>query len=309
VRHAAGPALVAAVALALAACSTGSATSDGSPSARGTGDCPATPVDVVVSVDQWGDLVRQLGGACADVHTVLASSSVDPHDYEPSPADAVEFSHAQLVVVNGAGYDDWATKLAGTAAGKASLVDAGKVVGVAPGGNPHLWYSPDYVPRVLDAVTAELKQLDPAAASYFAHQRAAVTTSLEPYTHLVATLKKKASGRTYGATEGVFDYMAQAVGLVDKTPQGYHNAAAAESDPSPGDLKAFENALTGHQMDVLVDNTQTEGSLPAQVRKTAESAGVPVVEVTETVAPGAASFQDWQMTQLTALAKALDVKP
>jgi zinc/manganese transport system substrate-binding protein len=311
-RRALTAAAVTAAGLVLAACSStsgASGTAGTSTGATAAGDCPATPVKVVVSVDQWGDLVSQLGGACTDVTTILASSSVDPHDYEPSPADAVKFSHAQLVVVNGAGYDAWATKLADTAAGDAAVVDAGKVVGVPAGDNPHLWYSPDFVTRVSDAVTAELTRLDPAAKSYFTAQRAALTKTLQPYTDLVATLKKEAAGRTYGATEGVFDYMAQAVGLVDKTPQGYQNASAAESDPSPGDLKAFENALADRQMDVLVYNTQTEGSLPAQVRKSAEAAGVPVVEVTETVAPGASSFEDWQVSQLTALAKALDVKP
>ena len=58
------------------------------------GACPTAPVDVVVSVDQWGDIVSELGGACATVKTVLASSSVDPHDYEPSPADAASFTGA-----------------------------------------------------------------------------------------------------------------------------------------------------------------------------------------------------------------------
>ena len=60
--------------------------------------CPTDPVNVVVSVDQWGDIVSELGGSCATVKTVLTSSSVDPHDYEPSPADATSFAGAQLVV-------------------------------------------------------------------------------------------------------------------------------------------------------------------------------------------------------------------
>lgn len=83
--------------------------------------CPTAPLAVVVSVDQWGDIVSELGGACANVKTVLASSSVDPHDYEPSPADAADFMNAKLIVVNGAGYDSWASKLAGSSASGAPL--------------------------------------------------------------------------------------------------------------------------------------------------------------------------------------------
>ncbi len=299
--------LGAAALLALTACSSSSDGERTGNTSTGAGDCPTKPVDVVVSVDQWGDLVSRLGGDCAHVTTVLAGSSVDPHDYEPSPADAVKFTKAQLVVVNGADYDSWASKLAASSAKDASLLDAGKVVGAADGANPHLWYSPDYVTKVSDAVTEQLAALAPDAKGYFEQQRAALTTTLKPYKDLVAKLKSEATGRTYGATESVFDYMARAVGLVDKTPAGFARAAANESDPSPADLKDFQDALGAHQVDVLIYNTQTEGSIPQQVRQAAEKAGVPVVEITETVAPGASSFEDWQVSQLTALAKALGV--
>ena len=58
-------------------------------------------------------------------------------------------------------------------------------------------------------------------------------------------------------------------------------------------------------MDVLIYNTQTEGSIPEQIRATAEGASVPVVEVTETVPESAASFARWQVDQLESLAQAL----
>jgi zinc/manganese transport system substrate-binding protein len=82
---------------------------------------------------------------------------------------------------------------------------------------------------------------------------------------------------------------------------------AHKSDPSPADLDAFRRALADRQINVLIYNTQTEGSVPQQIRSAAEAAGVPVVEVTETVPPGTTSFETWQVAQLDALAKALDV--
>ena len=45
-----------------------------------------------VSVGQWGDLVRTLGGDCATVTTIVASGAVDPHDFEPGTADLAAFS-------------------------------------------------------------------------------------------------------------------------------------------------------------------------------------------------------------------------
>ncbi len=262
---------------------------------------------MAVSVDQWGDLVSQLGGACAVVKTVLVSSSVDPHDYEPSPRDAATFSGARLIVINGAGYDPWALKLAAISAPLAPAISAANVTKTPDGANPHLWYRPSAVTAVADAVTAELSKIDPQTRAYFTDRRSAFTAALQPYTRLIDTIRAHGAGKTYAATEGIFTYMADALGLVNKTPQGYRQAAASESDPSPADIQAFLDALAGHRIDVLIYNPQTEGSIPDQIRAAAERANVPVVTMTETVPQDQTTFAGWQDTQLTKLAKALGV--
>jgi zinc/manganese transport system substrate-binding protein len=301
-------ALLLATSLVLASCTSG-ADDRAAPKPIDAAPCPTTPVDVVVSVDQWGEVVSQLGGACANVTTLLAGSSVDPHDYEPSPADAAKFEGARLVVVNGGHYDEWAAKLAAGSAPDAPVVDAVAVGEAGAHGetNPHVWYQPSAVTAVADAVTARLTALAPDGGDYFAERRRAFADSLGEYDRLIASIKGAASGKTYAATESVFDRMAAALGLQNRTPEGYQAAARNDSDPSPGDLDAFLGLLRAKGVDVLIYNTQTEGSVPEQIRSAAEAAGVPVVEVTETVAPGADSFEAWQVDQLKSLAKALGV--
>jgi zinc/manganese transport system substrate-binding protein len=310
--------------LVLAGCAGGADEKSAPPSDAPA--CPTTPINVVVSVDQWGDIVSDLAGACANVTTLLASSSVDPHDYEPSPADAAKFQGAQLVVVNGGHYDEWANKLAAGSAPNAPVIDAVAISGVDAGhdgggdghaggddhdhggeANPHIWYRPDTVTGVADAVTAELTKLSPSAGDYFAKRRTAFGDEMKPYQDLIAKIKAGAAGKSYAATETVFDYMGTALGLQDKTPAGYQAASQNETDPSPADLDAYLTLLRNKGVDVLIFNSQTEGSVPDQIRTAAQSGGVPVVEVTETVAPGAKSFEAWQVDQLTSLAKALGV--
>jgi zinc/manganese transport system substrate-binding protein len=269
--------------------------------------CPTAPVAVVVSVDQWGDIVSELGGGCARVKTVLASSSVDPHDYEPAPADAAWFTGAKLVVVNGANYDTWASNLAANSSAGVPVVSAAEVTKTPDGANPHLWYLPSAVIAVADAVTAQLSKVDPQAGNYFSQRRSQFAAAMEPYASLIDKIKAQAAGKSYAATEAIFDYQAQALGLANKTPEGYRRASANESEPSPGDINAFRATLAARQIDVLIYNTQTEGSTPEQIRSAAEQAGVPVVDVTETVPPGQTSFEGWQCAQLSALAKALGV--
>lgn len=317
-------ALAVSLPLALSACGGDDTSAMDASDTPAAPDCPATPVNVVVSVDQWGNIVSQLGGACAEVTTVLAGSSVDPHDFEPAPSDAADFEGAQLVVLNGGHYDEWAAKLAATSAADAPVVNAVELSGGhaeeghdhageedhdhAGEGNPHVWYNPTAVTEVAEAVTAQLGKVSPDAAEYFAERHAEFVESMKPYDEAIAAIKAGATGKSYAATESVFGDMATALGLVDRTPQGYQVAAANESDPSPADLDAFLQLLADRGVDVLIYNTQTEGSVPEQIRSAAEQAGVAVVEVTETLPPNAQSFQDWQVTQLDSLAKALDVR-
>jgi zinc/manganese transport system substrate-binding protein len=290
-------------ALALGACS--SASSDSVAGTTPKGDCPTAPVPVVVSVDQWGDIVDQLAGDCGNVTTIFKSSAADPHDYEPTAADNVKFTGAKLVVVNGLDYDPWADKVVATLDEKPAVVNGGEVLGLENGDNPHIWYGPDYVSKIADAVTAELKQLQPDDARYFDQRHDAWRTSMQPYGAEIAKIKTAAAGKSYGATEGIFEYMANAVGLTNETPDGYQRATANESDPAPGDINEFEQALANDEMTVLIYNTQTEGAILEHVRTKAEAANIPVVNVTESVPPDFKTFEAWQTSQLEDLAAAL----
>ena len=304
-------ALAALVALGLSACSSGAvakgaAVSEGNPAA-----CPGRVVDVAVSVGQWGDLVRQLGGACATVTTIVSSAAVDPHDFEPGTAALAAISSADLVVLNGAGYDHWAQDAVATLDPGPVVVDAAHVAHVPEhGADPHLWYSPDVVRKMSTAVSRALGRLATADASeYLARRAAAWVAESRPYEEAVARLRATAAGHTFAATEPVFDRMAAAIGLTDATPAGYRRASSNDTDPAPGDLTTFERALADGSIDVLVYNTQTSGTVPEQLRAAAEHGRVPVVEVSESPPDAGGSFVAWQLAQLTELSNALGTKP
>jgi zinc/manganese transport system substrate-binding protein len=322
--------------LVVAGCSDGDSGNGATVRSGDATACPGAVVDVVVSVGQWGDMVERLGGDCATVTTVVASAAVDPHSFEPSAADVAAFSDAELVVVNGAGYDGWAEAAVANLDTRPAVVSVAELLGpespedahadehaddvggddvggeheAGHGGvDPHLWYEPDVLPQMATAVTAELGALSPGAADYFTEQQALWTDEFQPYLDAVAALRAEAAGRTYAATETVFDRMAAHLGLRDATPEGYRRAASNESEPAPGELTAFEAALADGSVDVLVYNAQTRGSIPEQLRAAAEDAGVPVVEVTESPSDAEGSFVAWQLAQFSALSDALSGTP
>jgi zinc/manganese transport system substrate-binding protein len=264
-------------------------------------------VSIVAAENFWGSIAGQLGGDKVAVIGIISNPDTDPHSYEATPQDARLIATANYVIVNGAGYDPWAPKLA--AANPVSgriLLDVGILNGVQEGGNPHMWYSPAYVTRVIDRITADLKQLDSADSAYFDQQNTAYKdTSLMEYDHTIAAIKQKYSGVPVGATESIFAYMSPALGLNLITPVEYMKAISEGTDPSAADKATVDQQVASRQIKVLVFNSQNSTPDVQSLVNKARAQTIPVVQITETLSPAGATFQDWQTKQLQALLTAL----
>ena len=106
---------------------------------------------MVAAESFWGSIAAQLGGAHATVQSIVQSPAIDPHSYEPTASDARKLAVADVAVVNGIGYDRWASQLlAANPSDGRIVIDAGKVLGLGDGANPHQWYSPTSVPSATD---------------------------------------------------------------------------------------------------------------------------------------------------------------
>jgi zinc/manganese transport system substrate-binding protein len=264
-------------------------------------------VEVVAAENFWGSIAAQLGGDKVHVTSIIANPDTDPHAYEATPNDARLIATARYVIVNGAGYDPWAPKLAAANPVSGRIVlDVGNLNGVHEGGNPHLWYSPDAVTRVIDRVTADLKHVDPTEAGYFDQQSSTfMSAGLKDYHDTIAAIKQKYPGTPVGASESIFAYMSPAVGLNLITPAEYMKAISEGSDPSAADKATVDEQVTTRQVKVFVFNSQNSTPDVQSLVNKAKAAGIPVVPITETLSPANVSFQDWQTHQLKLLLQAL----
>ena len=111
---------------------------------------PTGPINVVASLNQWGSLAAELGGDDVEVTSIVNSTNVDAHDFEPKTSDVAKLSKAQIIVANGAGYDSWATK---SMTKTTNIVSAASVMGAVEGDNPHLWFSKDARSSMATAIT------------------------------------------------------------------------------------------------------------------------------------------------------------
>ncbi|MDP9582291.1 UNVERIFIED_ORG: zinc/manganese transport system substrate-binding protein [Burkholderia contaminans] len=264
----------------------------------------AATVNVVAAENFYGDVASQIGGRHVAVTSILSNPDQDPHLFEASPKTARALQHAQVVIYNGANYDPWMGKLLGASkqAKRATIVVA-DLVGKKAGDNPHVWYDPATMPAAARAIAAELGRADPANKADYDANLQKFVASLKPVDDKVAALRAQYKGVPVTATEPVFGYMSDAIGL-DMRNQRFQLATMNDTEASAQDVAAFENDLRKKQVRVLIYNSQAEAPMTKRLLKVARDGGVPSVSVTETQ-PAGKTFQQWMASQLDALAAAL----
>ncbi len=267
------------------------------------------PLRAVAAENVWGSIAAQLGGARVQVTSVIANPATDPHDYEPTAVDARALAAAQLVIVNGIGYDPWATKLlkANPVEGRVVLT-VGNLLGLSPGDNPHRWYSPSDVRRVIAAIVRDYERLDPEDATYFARRaRTFETKGLAGYRRLIATIGRRYHGVRVGASESIFAPLARSLGLDLVTPPSFLQAVSEGIEPTAADKSTVDRQVARKTIAVWIYDSQNSTPDVARVTAAARKRGIPVTTITETLAPASATFQTWQVLQLRALRAALHV--
>jgi len=280
-----------------------------SPPSGGQGSAPYAPrvVRVVAGENVWGSIAAQIGGAHAAVTSIIASPQTDPHAYEPTAADARRLADAQVAVMNGVGYDPWMNRLLAAAGGSRTVLDVGELVGVAPGGNPHLWYSPGYVAQFTRAIANAMARVDPADRAYFLRRQAHFdNVALASYHEVIARIRARYAGRPVGGSESVVVYLCRALGLHLVTPPTFLRAVTQGTDVSAADKVTIDAQIRNRAIDVYLENVQNSTpDVQAQVAA-ARAAHISVVAMSETLRPAGATFQAWQTAQLRALASALE---
>lgn len=309
---------LAATALLLSGC----AAAGGADQADGT-------LSVVASTNVYGDLARSIGGDQVEVTSIIDRMAQDPHSYEATARDKLAVSKADLVLENGGGYDTFMHTLADdtgvdhhniiTAVELSPLpgaedeaphdpaatdADAGHTGHGHGGFNEHVWYDLSTMAKVADTVAAKLSALDPEQADTFKANAGQFRAGLDKLQAEVDGLAAAAGGEAVAATDPVPLHLFDALGLENKTPDDFMEAAEEGSDASPQALKEAEDLVTGGSVRFVAYNEQTEGPQTQRLRLLAEKAGIAVVDFTETL-PEGQDYLGWMAGNLHAVEKAL----
>jgi ABC-type Zn uptake system ZnuABC Zn-binding protein ZnuA len=168
---------LAALAAPLAAC--GAATPP--PAAAGGGR-----LAVVATTTQVADFARNIGGDKVSVTQIL-KPNIDPHDYEPTPADIAAIGAAKVVVKSGVGLERWLDETIASAGFKGATVDASAGVTIRQGngeeeeaaGDPHIWHDPRNAKTMAQNIEKAFAAADPADAAAYERNLADYSAKLD----------------------------------------------------------------------------------------------------------------------------------
>ncbi|MCK2034823.1 zinc ABC transporter substrate-binding protein [Microbacterium sp. SSW1-49] len=318
-------ALASVAALTLAGCSTTPAAGEGD---DGT-------ITVVASTNVYGDIAATIGGDRVDVTSIISSASQDPHSYEATARDRLTVQKADLVIENGGGYDAFIDTLLEDAKDP-HLVTAVEYSHDFPGNegheaegdetehdhdhaegaegheghnhiegfNEHVWFDPHTMIHVVEAIAAELTEIDPDGKADFEANAAKLTADLEGFEADLAGLQADAEGMNVFITEPLPGYLAAAAGLTDVTPEGFAESVEEGTDVAPAVLLEALNVIDSGKVGALLTNAQTGGSETERVEAAAKDAGIPVVAFTELLEDGS-SYSEWMSDAIQSLAAAI----
>ena len=264
----------------------------------------AAAVAIVAAENFYGDIAQQIGGPDVTVKSILSNPDQDPHLFEVSPSVGRSVSAARIVVYSGIDYDPWMEKLLGAARGadRTTIVVAA-LTGHKTGDNPHVWYDQVSIRAYAQALTDALVAANPAHQAGYRQRLAAFQDSLNPIAAKIAALKARLAGTPVTATEPIFGYMFDALGMQVRN-LSFQMAVMNGTEPSASDIAAFENDLKTHAVKMLIYNAQASDPTAERMEKLAKTSHIPVVGATETEPPGK-QYQAWMLGELDAVDRAL----
>lgn len=254
-------------------------------------------ISIVTTTNVYSDIAKSIVGKYGTATAIIDKSSVDPHDFDPTTADAKKVAQANIIVANGLGYDSWMNKLAKSVDKKPVLVGE-DLMGLKSGDNPHIWYNLDMPTKYVDYLVKRLSKLDKKHAAYFKENGEKYLAKIDKIKKLVKA--NKGDQKPVFVSEPVFDYALQEAGykIGDKE---FEEAIENGTDPSPKTINEMNNAIKEKKIAFFVNNTQASSSTVKSFVKLAKKNNIPVLNVRETI-PNNTTYLAWMKENYQKLA-------
>ncbi len=175
----------------LAACQPAAAPStDQAPPAGQPGD-----IQVLAAESFLADMAQHVAGDRLQVATLMPLG-LDPHAFEPTPQDVARIADGQVLIINGAGFEEWLAEVLDNAGGDRQVIEASAGLSSRKAregeaamaeeehdhheaGDPHFWLDPTNAITYVENIRDGLSRADPAGQDIYAENAEAYIAQLK----------------------------------------------------------------------------------------------------------------------------------
>lgn len=149
---------------------------------------PSRAPKVLATETFLADIAQNVAGNRIKIDALLPID-VDPHGFEPTPSDVRKVADSTLLIINGAGFEEFLSELLKSAGGKRQVIEASaglksrtptenEILDPDHPGDPHFWLDPNNVVQYVENIRDGLSQIDPAGAATYATNATAYIAQL-----------------------------------------------------------------------------------------------------------------------------------
>ena len=229
----------------------------------------AAPLNILTSFTILKDFVEQVGKEHVQVDTIVGPNA-DAHVFEPTPETGKKLLRAQLLVVNGLGFEGWMDRLTSASGYKGDICVASQTIRARTLSqdkkvtqDPHAWMSVPNARIYVDNITKALCKADPDHCADFqknAHEYDAKLVALDQH---VLTLLKHISPekRLFITAHDAFSYFAQTYGVKVLAPMGISTL----SEPSAWNVAALIDQIRALKVKTIFVENMANPKLMQQI--------------------------------------------
>lgn len=294
------------------------------------------PIAVTATTNVWGSIAEFIGGDMVEVTSIIDQPNIDPHSYEPSARDLLAVEDAEMVLVNGGGYDSFMESLIDQSEGSRLILravagenshdhdhddgeehaheededhaheddehkDEGHDHDSHVEGNEHVWYDFEVVEEVADQLLASLTQLRPESAGDFQANHQVFVDELEVQELRLEALRERALGFGVFSLTPLASIMIEDAGFDEYAPTDLLSAVEEERDIPPAAIAEAEEIFANPDLLMVITNDQVTDTQMQNMEALAESQGLPVIGLSELIPNEDWDYLDWMANNLDLL--------
>jgi len=231
---------------------------------------------VLVVESFLADIAQNIAGDRFEVE-LLIPTGADPHTFQPTPQDVAKIANSQVLIINGAGLEEWLQEVLDNAGGERLVIEAARGLSENSSrpSDPHFWLDPNYVNHYAEEIRDGYTQIDPAGEAIYAQNTADYIAQLQELDSWIADQVEQISPerRMLVTNHESFGYFADRYGftiigtIVPSVSTG--------SSPSAQQMVALIEAIKAANTPAIFLESGTNPKLAEQV---AREAGVKVIK-------------------------------